>query len=190
MVKIFYVLIFLHALFKLTNSVAEMLPRSAIQIIVDAAGGIDHFSTEVHFAIANASAWRNGMPASFVALKAGGGGVVSKICFDDGVCWADKMVELDDPRGLYAMKAISTVEKHCPDIPVPKVMGWCERKLNHYFTEWIEGKTLSEWVLDNDPFSAIVKIPENVVTSLAEFVYNLTTCPIPKEKCKNLYGRD
>lgn len=50
--------------------------------------------------------------------------------------------------------------------------------------EWIEGKPLSEWVLDNDPYSAVIKIPEKIVTSLAEFVYNLTTCPIPREESK------
>jgi len=171
-----------------TNSIATgKFPRSAVHKILDAVGGGDQFNAEVYYAVANASAWRNGIPASFVELKAGGGGVVSKICFDDGVCWADKMLQHGDQKGDYGMMAMWMVEKHCPNIPVPKIMGWCERKLDHYFTEWVDGKTLSEWVLDNDSYSAIVKIPEKVVTSLAEFVYNLTTCPIPREESKKLY---
>jgi hypothetical protein len=186
MLKIFCILIFLNALIRSTNSIAPgKHPRSGAQKILDSVG--DQFNDEVYFAVANASAWRNGIPASFVGLKGGGGGVVSKICFDDGVCWADKMLEHNNQWGDYGMIAMSAVERHCPNIPVPKIMGWCQRKLDHYFTEWVEGKTLSEWVLDNDPYSTIVKIPEKVVTSLAEFVYNLTTCPIPREESKNLY---
>jgi hypothetical protein len=69
-------------------------------------------------------------------------------------------------------------------------MGWCTRKLDHYFTEWVEGETLLEWVLENNPSSTIIKIPERIVTSLAEFVYNLTTCPIPKKRSNKLYQRN
>ena len=32
-----------------------------------------------------------------------------------------------------------------------------------------------------------IKKPEKVATSLAEFVYNLTTCPIPREETKRPY---
>jgi hypothetical protein len=193
MFKIFCILIFLYVMIRSTNSIAPgniapgKLPRYAAHKIFDAVGGGDQFNTEVYFAVANASARRNGIPASFVELKVGGGGIVSKICFDDGVCWADKMLQRDDQRGEYGMLAMLAVKKCCPNIPVPKIMGWCQRKLDHYFTEWIEGKTLSEWVLDKDPYSTIVKIPEKVVISLAEFVYNLTTCPIPREGSKKLF---
>ena len=87
MFKIFYVLILLHAMIRSTNSIAPgKFPRSGAHKILDAVGGGDQFDEEVYFAVANASALRNGIPASFVELKAGGDGIVFKICFDDGVC--------------------------------------------------------------------------------------------------------
>jgi hypothetical protein len=188
MFKIFYFFISLLAMIRSADSITQKrIPKYAIHNILDTVGGGDEFNAEVYFAVANASAWRNGIPASYVTLKAGGGGVVSKICFDDGVCWADKMVEHDNQAVFSGMMAMSVVQKRCSNIPVPKIMGWCQRKLDHYFTEWIEGKPLSEWVLDNDSNSVVIKIPEKVVTSLAEFVYNLTTCPIPREESKNFY---
>ena len=188
MFKIFYFLISLHAMIRSVDSIIQRtFPRYAARSILDVVGGGDEFNAEVYFAVANASAWRNGIPGWYVTLKAGGGGVVAKICFDDGVCWADKMVQHGNQLGYSGMLAMSVAQKHCSNIPIPKVMGWCQRKLDHYFTEWIEGKPLSEWILDNDPYSAIIKIPEKIVTSLAEFVYNLTTCPIPTDESKKFY---
>ena len=92
-------------------------------------------------------------------------------------------------QGDYGMLALSSIAKHCPNIPAPKVKGWCERKLDHYFTEWIEGKTLADWVIEKDPHSAKIKIPRKMVNSLAEFVYNLTTCPIPKAESTNMFDK-
>jgi hypothetical protein len=87
MFKIFYFFIWLHAMIRSADSITQRrIPRYATHKILDAVGGGDEFNTEVYFAVANASEWRNGIPASYVTLKAGGGGVVAKICFDDGVC--------------------------------------------------------------------------------------------------------
>ena len=127
MFKIFSVLILLHVMIGSTNSIAPgKFPRSAALKILE---GGDQFNTEVYFAVANASALRNEIPASFVEPKAGGGGIVSKICFDDGVCWAAKMLQHGNPRGHYGMMAMWMVENHCPNIPVSKITGWCQRKL-------------------------------------------------------------
>lgn len=106
----------------------KRLPRYATREILDAVGGGYDFDAEVYFA----SAWRNEIPGSYVTLKAGGGGVVAKICFDDGVCWADKTVQHDNQLVYSGMVAMSVAQKHSSNIPVPKIMGWCQRKLDYY----------------------------------------------------------
>ena len=52
---------------------------------------MDQFGLEVKKAVAHASTLRDNISAECVGLHEGGGGLVAKICFADGVCWADKM---------------------------------------------------------------------------------------------------
>ena len=74
---------------------------------------------------------------------------------------------------------MSMVQKYCSNIPIAKHTGGGRKRLQHFFTEWIEGETLRPDL--NYSVGTTVRIPKKVVT-LAEFVYNLTTCPIPREK--------
>jgi hypothetical protein len=191
MMKTLGIFLLLHATISAAHR-TNSLPRSALFDVIEGVGGVDQISGEVDYAIANASWWRNGMPASkAVGYNAGSGGTVLKICFEDGVCWADKMFKQRGEAAYYGTQALLLIEKYCPNIPAPKVKGWCERKLEHYFTEWIEGKALHEWVFEKDPHghSTNIKIPRKMVTSLAEFVYNLTTCPIPQAESKNMFDK-
>ena len=157
--------------------------------ILDVVGGKDQLQDEINDAIAYASTWRNNIPASLVQMKVGSAGVVAKICFVDGICWADKMLAnaLRIEEAYYGVMAISVVQRYCPNIPTSNFHGYGRGKLRHYFSEWIQGQTLHEKVVSNHTPGTPVKIPEKVVTSLAEFVYNLTTCPIPEEESKKLY---
>ena len=64
-----------------------------------------------------------------------------------------------------------------------------QHKLRYCFTEWIEGKNLMDETLGspiNIQIGEISSIAEKVVTSLAEFVYSLTICPIPRTQSKEL----
>jgi hypothetical protein len=88
-------------------------------------------------------------------------------------------------EGYYGIAATSMVQNYCSNIPIAKHRGGGRKKLQHFFTEWIEGETLHDKVFVpgfNYEVGTPVKIPKKVITSLAEFVYNLTTCPIPREK--------
>ena len=194
--KIFSILVLLHAMIASTNSIATEkiiekitaapLTRAMVEIL-DCVGGKDQFQDELNEAITYASTWRDNIPASLVQIKVGGAaGVVAKICFVDGVCWADKILanHLRMEEAYYGVMAISTVQQYCPNIPTAKFVGYGRGKLGHYFSEWIEGQTLHDKMASNYTPGTYVKIPEKVVTSLAEFVYNLTTCPIPREESK------
>ena len=95
----------------------------------------------------------------------------------------------------YGIWATALVQQYCPNISIAQFKG-CSRphKLLFCFTEWIEGKNLRDKILGESPIMATVgtsiTIPAKVVTSLAEFVYNLTTCPIPKNESKiSIIGR-
>ena len=160
---------------------------SAMLEILDCVGGKDQLQDEINEAIASASVWRDNIPASLVQMNVrGAAGAVAKICFVDGVCWADKMIAnpLRNEEAYYGVMAIFTVQQYCPNIPTAKFVGYGQWKLRHYFSEWIQGQTLHDKVASNYTPGTPVKIPEKVVTSLAEFVYNLTTCPIPREESK------
>ena len=208
MFKNFCVLILLHVMSMSTHSMALEhvadwnvtlpLPNSgsAVQGIIDAIGGIDQFRGEVKNAMTEASSMRNGMAVSLIGFNAGTYAIVAKICFVDGICWAAKMYEKSGvPYDLpiqYGIWATTLVQQYCP---IPQFKG-CRQphKLLYCFTEWIEGKNIRDKILGESPITAkigtSITIPAKVVTSLAEFVYNLTTCPIPKNKSKaSIIGR-
>ena len=164
-------------------------PSSAMLEILDCVGRKDQLQDEVNGALSYASRCRDNIPASLVQMKvSGAAGAVAKICFDDGICWADKMVAnpLRIEEAYIGVMAISVVQQYCPNIPTAKFRGYGRGKLRHFFSEWIQGQTLHDKV-ESNYIPDVCKIPEKVVTSLAEFVYNLTTCPIPREESKKLY---
>ena len=105
--------------------------------------------------------------------------LVFKICFPDLDCWAAKWGHLDDRQEIVSgIKALTLVEQYCPNIPATKLKGWnMGNYFIHYFTEWAEGEGLRN--RSNLTQTREVVIPHQVITSLAEFVFNLSTCMIP-----------
>jgi hypothetical protein len=59
------------------------------------------FYDQVLSTAANASALREGIPVSVIDFKAGAGGVVSKLGFQDGICWSNKMFRINDEMSLW-----------------------------------------------------------------------------------------
>jgi len=193
--KSFFILVLLHVTIVSTNSTASenVIKKitaapvtTAMLDILNCVGGEDQLQDEVNSAVAYVSRLRDNMPASLVQMKVGAAGVVAKICFVDGICWADKMLSnpLRIEEAQCGVTAVLAVQKYCPNIPTPKLHGFGREKLHHQFSEWIQGQTLHDKV-DSDYMP--VQIPEKVVTSLAEFVFNLTTCPIPRDESKNYF---
>ena len=90
-----------------------------------------------------ATSLRHGLPASVVDFKVSRG-IVAKICFTDGICWAAKMRKIAHyPRGtIYAIRALKLLHQYCPNIPTPKFKGYSQHKIIYYFTDCIEGSTL------------------------------------------------
>jgi hypothetical protein len=76
------------------------------------------------------------------------------------------------------MMASMVLEAKCPDIPLAKFRSLSDG--DHFFaifTEWAEGEVLrSQAILI--PETGEVWIPPQIVTSLAEFVFNVSTCGI------------
>jgi hypothetical protein len=88
----------------------------------------------------------------------------------------------------YANRAMAYARQYCPDIPVPEPKAWYRNKIHHYVTEWVEGNQLHEMVFTYPRLysdgTTVSNLPHKLVSSLAQFVYNLTSCPIPLDKCK------
>jgi hypothetical protein len=82
MSRLFYTLVLLYAMTWSTYSITPgNFFHSAGTEIIAAIGGKVQFDDEVLSAAANASALRDGIPVSVVDLRAGAGGVLSKLCF-------------------------------------------------------------------------------------------------------------
>lgn len=196
--KCFHFLILLHVLVSISSLAFDdvvgydliMSPHGSPTIarILQTVGGRHGFDEEVRNAIIEASSLRNGISASLIEFKVGKT-IVAKICFADGICWAAKMLEIHPQLDAikYGIGALILIEHYCPSVPIDKFKGCGQRKLLYCFTEWMEGKTLVDRVFGvsgNIPARGTFSIPENLVPSLAAFVYNLSTCPIPRNLSK------
>ena len=185
--KVLAVLIWLHATMILTHAMTlvDLLTSThpTVTDIIHSVGGREEFEIEVRNAVTEATSLRHGLPASVVDFKVSRG-IVAKICFTDGICWAAKMRKMVHyPRGtIHAIRTLELLHQYCPNIPTPKFKGYSQHKIIYYFTDWIEGSTLEDKVLAGPINVSAVRIPEKIITSLAEFVFNLTTCPIPKNE--------
>lgn len=194
--KPFFILVLLHVIIVSTNPTASenvikkitAAPMNPAMLdILNCVGGEDQLQDEVNSAVAYVSMLRDNIPASLVQMKVGATGAVAKICFVDGICWADKMLAnpLRIEEAQYGVAAVSAVQRYCPNIPTAKLHGFGREKLRHHFSEWIQGQTLHDKMASNYILGTPIQIPEKVVISLAEFIFNLTTCPIPREESKN-----
>jgi hypothetical protein len=159
--------------------------------IVESTGGPFEFTKVISNVLGHASYLRRGINAFVTEFKMGGNTIIAKICFEDEVCWAGKLMENDEitfGAMTAARSALTLVEKHCSHIPISHFRGSGQHNtVLYYFTDWIEGKTLQDKLQNRiNPWSRI-RLPNTVVTSLAGFVYNLTTCGIPQNKCKHTY---
>ena len=159
--------------------------------IVDTMGGIDQFKIELKNAMTHASSMHNDFPITLIEFHTGSTAIVAKICFPD-ICWALKMYEnfsllnLHVQYGIYAM---TLIHQYCSNVPIPKFKGCNRGRILYCFTEWIEGQTLSDKILSSsikEMDKTSITIPQKIVISLAEFVYNVTTCPIPENLGKKI----
>jgi hypothetical protein len=144
-----------------------------------------------------ASSMRDGIGNSANPGRDGRGafGSILRIAFDDGIKWASKVC----PRRYYealnhSINALTVLEKFCPHLPVVRAHGGIvavesSNDFVFHFIDWVEGSHpygnttksnngLYEWSL-----------PRNLIIQLAEFVYNLTTCPLPVPESKNTFER-
>jgi hypothetical protein len=177
-----------------SDSSNETSPRTR-EWITSTAGGGEQLIYELSMISAYASSLHNGLNNSLDnEWLEGYFGVVIPLTFDDGTKWAAKIANDSDwiDSGINSMKAL---ERHCPDIPIPRVQGEKQKfpnsRLVYYFMNWIDGVTL--WDDTEAKFTEMddlsptnecvtgynVTLAEKAILDLAEFVYNITTCPIP-----------
>jgi len=111
-------------------------------------------------------------------------------------CWAAKLLENIAylPRfAANAVKSLKAVETYCPDIPHPNVYGELFESENstfvYYFCDWIDGA--KDWWMQDTVYSRDINgtlqynltYLDAVVRQTAQFLYNLTNCPIPEHEC-------
>jgi hypothetical protein len=180
---------------------AEMLQR-----FVNLTGGEEHLPSIINQIEQAASQLYNGTPCHMdTEWLHGAYGMVAPISFNDGVKWAVKVSEYElDTAIIQAMNVVRVIKQNCPAIPIPGSHGEIQFLENNthvfYFMDWLEGIRLDQdpqcrtsWEPYNSTIntpidnSVIVTLPETIVTDLAQFVYNLTMCPIPESECKYIF---
>jgi hypothetical protein len=170
--------------------------NSVLPGILAAVGGVPQLKAEIVYIMDEASSIRNVSTSKTVNLGVEGNSMIAKICFEDGICWAAKIYE-NRPgiynRGVdYGPSAATLVQRYCPGIPLNTPRGCGLHKLKYCFTDWVVGETLFDRLDDSMKMKSrtrqTIPIPQKTVTSLAEFVYNLTICAIPKAESKALFG--
>ena len=172
--------------------------NSVLPGILAAVGGAPQLKAEIIYIMNEASSMRNVSTSKTVNLGVEGNSIIAKICFKDGICWVANIYE-NRPgicnRGVdYGPSAAALVQRYCPDIPINAPRRCGLHKLKYCFTDWVVGETLFDRLGDSMKMKLktrqTIPIPQKTVTSLAEFVYNLTTCPIPKAESKALFGAE
>jgi hypothetical protein len=183
---------------RLPHDDAEMLQR-----FVNLTNGEEHLPSAIRQIKQAASQLRNGTPCSMdTKWLHGSYGMVAPMIFNDGMKWAVKVSEYE--LHLLIIQAVNVarlIEQNCPTIPIPRTHGEIQFLENNthvfYFMDWLEGillyrdpqyragsalyNTTTNTTIDD---SIVISLPEKIVTDLAEFIYNLTMCPIPENECK------
>jgi hypothetical protein len=189
---------------QISSSFAYQDSNETSERLIKAVGTKEQFLVELSKISAYASSLRHGLQNSINdKWLEGGQGIVVPITFEDGVKWAAK-VSVAPGSINSATKSLRAIERYCPDIPAPRVQGMRGRfisnpTIKYYIVEWMEGRSLwddehaGQYVYDYHRSSMNEKVlsglnvtlSEKIVSQLAEFVYNLTTCPIPHAASKS-----
>src|SRR5579859_662815 len=143
----------------------------------------------------HATSLRNGIKCRIdEGFSQGANGLVKRVAFDDGLDWAVKIEDLENFYYAYeGIKSLEVVQKYCPELPIPRQYGEigtaADGKLKYHFMDWINGLDLGMECDFPDPGfepsdepGGLFSIPERLIPQLAEFVYNLTICPIPEDQ--------
>jgi hypothetical protein len=165
------------------------------KLLNDAPGGRERCLREIS---SRATFLRGGIGNNIQELSdnmEGAYGYVIRVNFYDGVQWAAKISSRESQQRIFSgMQSTKAIEKYCRGIPLPKFYGDIQvieyTDLIYCFMDWVKGIPLYEivkyhkvgQVIDGLMNYSLVEstIPRRTVTQLAEFVYNLTTCSLPR----------
>jgi hypothetical protein len=155
--------------------------------LLEAADGRTNFGIGMRNISTHASSLRDGTGNVMEPAGQGGSGFVCKLGFEDGVSWAVKTFASSSYNSVeLGVKSLRAIGEFCPEIPVPQVQGDIytlgNTSLSYYFTDWVEGRSLDH---DKDYSLKLFELgkygltlPEKAVEEIAQFLYNLTMCPI------------
>jgi hypothetical protein len=159
--------------------------------LIQAAGSREALNQSFHYITERASDLHGGVDSTFDLAGSGGWGVVLRINFTNGESWAAK---LSYERELLESghDILWVIENKCPWVRAPRAHGEMQRlgdtEISFYFADWLEG---TYWELPRGKMIDLgvweVPLPDNLLSQLTEFIYNVTTCPLnPHEsKCQS-----
>lgn len=172
----------------LSSSVAGFIDTEPLMDrLYDAIGGRNQFVFELEQLSRHASVLRKGVNNTLIPVGEGSSGYVTRVQFEDGISWAAKVSENLDKEAEQGVMALKAIEQYCAGIPAPRVHGelydFGNSSFRYYFMDWIDGHSLQdteEYVVNSPgPGEYEFTIPNPVIPQVAQFIHNLTTCPIP-----------
>ena len=183
----------------LCKVVLAQVNLTLVEEFINATGGAENYLSSIHQMEQAASDIRSGTPcyiSNISTWRYGAYGIVGLVTFEDGEKWAVK-ISADPLAASQGVNALKAIERHCPELPVPKIWGEIGFLVNKtylfYFMDWLQGiplyKDIQTYQNTSEQYhrhtnqtslpSMRITIHNKTITDLAEFRYNLTMCPIP-----------
>jgi|SRR2546423_5918057 len=171
----------------LVSSVAGLMGPDPLRDRLYAIGGKDQFVFELEKLSRHASALRNGINTTLVPLGEGSSGYVTRVQFEDGISWTAKVSENFENEAEQGVMALKPLNNTASVFLRLEYMESCtslgNSSFRYYFMNWIDGHSLQdtqEYVMNyRGPGEYEITIPNRVIPQVAQFIHNLTTCPIP-----------
>lgn len=167
--------------------------ENVTQRFIDVAGGQEPLQEQLSDILERASYHNNGQPCTVDKVIEGRNTLVLRICFHEKECWAAKVWENTyyfPESAAAAVNSLKAIERYCPgQVPHPTLHGDLFESKNgvflYYLTDWIDDGIN---FVDHEEFIHLADdlkrynqtFLEGVARKLAQFFYNLTTCPIPE----------
>jgi hypothetical protein len=167
-------------------------PENVTQRFIEVAGGEESLQEQLSDILERASYHNNGQPCTVDKIIEGRNTLVVRICFLDKQYWAAKVWENTyyfPESAAAAVNCLKAIERYCPgQVPHPTFHGDLFESKNgvflYYLTDWIDDGIN---FVDHEEFTYLADdlerynqtFLEDVTRKVAQFFYNLTTCPIP-----------
>lgn len=149
---------------------------------IEAAKSREALNQSFQYIAERASDVYGGVDSTFELAGSGAWGVILRINFTDGESWAAKLSYKKDLLQT-GWDILWVMGRNCPWVRAPRIHGEMEKigdtEIFFYFADWVEG---THWQLPQGKMIDLgvweAPLPDNLLSQLTDFIYNVTNCPL------------